>query len=429
MRRSSEQSPPQALAVILIMTALAIVVFMLLWLFLSEEPPVVYSKDPIKRTTEALFTTMRGNNPAIFKNGFGVYPTFPGCSERIFRRTKTFLVQQAVKNQWDLFERDALQNILQEQLLVDGINQVMASESSKPTPQAQGAGVQVVSSQGIVIGKCVLGDMYLSILSREGYILSASMGKVGIVRGEAVKTPKEVPLPEEDGQRKQPTGRDVSGMGGVERIMLLRHRIESSVRIQVMIGLSVAALALIVIIFLFRRPREREVESYSQYVRRKQPHQKLSEAEKPVDTLPVPNEGEVEIIEIPAVEDSDPPTKLVPIVHEKVKREWRLEAVDDQGHVESFAIPPHQLARHRKGFVVGRSGVLCDLYIGDDTLSKRQFRLVLDDEARLWIEDLNSTNGTLLHGKQLSPFDPTPVSEGDVIVPGSVTLKIVLSSG
>ena len=42
----------------------------------------------------------------------------------------------------------------------------------------------------------------------------------------------------------------------------------------------------------------------------------------------------------------------------------------------------------------------------------------------LFIEDLNSLNGTLVDGEAAPPFDPTPMREGQVVEVGGVALVL-----
>ncbi len=80
--------------------------------------------------------------------------------------------------------------------------------------------------------------------------------------------------------------------------------------------------------------------------------------------------------------------------------------------------------------VMGRSdalsGVTPDLdlepYVGELAgLSRRHARLTLRD-GQCWIEDLNSVNWTYLNNQRLSPEQPTPLKNGDLLRLGNVLL-------
>jgi hypothetical protein len=80
--------------------------------------------------------------------------------------------------------------------------------------------------------------------------------------------------------------------------------------------------------------------------------------------------------------------------------------------------------------VVGRadtlSGVAPDLnldqYAGELAgLSRRHARLFVQD-TRYWIEDLNSVNWTYLNQQRLTPEQPLPLNDGDLLRLGNVLL-------
>ena len=54
---------------------------------------------------------------------------------------------------------------------------------------------------------------------------------------------------------------------------------------------------------------------------------------------------------------------------------------------------PLNLLRSPAGMVIGRAPELCDVRIPDSDLLRRHIRCRLDS-GRIYIEDLNSTNGT-----------------------------------
>lgn len=70
--------------------------------------------------------------------------------------------------------------------------------------------------------------------------------------------------------------------------------------------------------------------------------------------------------------------------------------------------------------VIGRSPG-ADIVIGDDFVSGRHAR-VFPSGAEVIIEDLGSTNGTLVNGVRIS--GPTRLTAGDLIDVGSVRLKV-----
>jgi diguanylate cyclase (GGDEF)-like protein len=63
----------------------------------------------------------------------------------------------------------------------------------------------------------------------------------------------------------------------------------------------------------------------------------------------------------------------------------------------------------------------CEIYITvDDLVSRRHARIDLDDAGRVWLNDLDSTNGTLLNGREVSR--PVLLRRGDRVFLGDSTI-------
>ena len=75
---------------------------------------------------------------------------------------------------------------------------------------------------------------------------------------------------------------------------------------------------------------------------------------------------------------------------------------------------PARLLTAREGLVIGRNPALCHVVIEDGNVSRRHLRLRLRHGAVV-IEDLNSTNGSSLDGKALSPFVEQTLAKGGVV--------------
>ena len=75
------------------------------------------------------------------------------------------------------------------------------------------------------------------------------------------------------------------------------------------------------------------------------------------------------------------------------------------------------------GVVIGRSPRNSTFLIDDKTLSREHAKLFADRD-RLCIEDLGTTNGTRVNGRDLSPNSPATVRGGDVLELGAVRLRV-----
>ena len=103
--------------------------------------------------------------------------------------------------------------------------------------------------------------------------------------------------------------------------------------------------------------------------------------------------------------------------------DYLLTGATGDGNPVSVKIPGRLLGG--EGAVIGRSPRNSTLLIDDPTLSREHARLFLEpaDEV-LMLEDLGSTNGTRVNGRQLDARMPVPVRPGDVIEFGAVNVEL-----
>ena len=92
---------------------------------------------------------------------------------------------------------------------------------------------------------------------------------------------------------------------------------------------------------------------------------------------------------------------------------WYLEGALD--YSESLVVPITSTP-----FVIGRDQV-CDLSMTSNEISRKHAQIRLD-ESTLYVDDLNSTNGTFLN--RLPVSDPCPVRQGDVLHFGNVEFRV-----
>lgn len=99
-----------------------------------------------------------------------------------------------------------------------------------------------------------------------------------------------------------------------------------------------------------------------------------------------------------------------------------MSGVDPEGHPVRLEIGAHEL-RTPGGLVIGRSAGLVQCVIDRRTVSGAHARLKVDG-GRILIEDLNSTNGTWINGRPLSPRHPSEIRLGDQIAFGKLKLNV-----
>ena len=71
----------------------------------------------------------------------------------------------------------------------------------------------------------------------------------------------------------------------------------------------------------------------------------------------------------------------------------------------------------KDGFVLGRGADLVDAVLNHSSVSRRHARLTRY-HGRLYIEDLNSANGTWVNGRRIQRFVPTVLAPGDTVTLG-----------
>ena len=92
------------------------------------------------------------------------------------------------------------------------------------------------------------------------------------------------------------------------------------------------------------------------------------------------------------------------------------------GQPISLKLPGSLLAG--EGAVIGRSPRNATFLIDDETLSREHARMSATPDGGLQVEDLDSTNGTRLNGRQLRPRRPANVANEDALEFGGVKLRV-----
>ena len=96
---------------------------------------------------------------------------------------------------------------------------------------------------------------------------------------------------------------------------------------------------------------------------------------------------------------------------------------NNEGRVRAIpAAPPFdgsglERCAEKDGFVLGRGAYLVDAVLNHSSVSRRHARLT-GYHGRLYIEDLNSANGTWVNGRRIQRFVPTVLAPGDTVTLG-----------
>ncbi|MBN2498256.1 MAG: FHA domain-containing protein [Deltaproteobacteria bacterium] len=117
-----------------------------------------------------------------------------------------------------------------------------------------------------------------------------------------------------------------------------------------------------------------------------------------------------------SVDGTDPhgstlPSRLLQQAHELIVHEIRRKVSEGSGRV-----------------MLGRAAD-CDVVIGDETVSMLQSVFLFDADGRCTIEDMETTNGTLLNGTPLAFGAPTGLKDGDSLIMGDTRLLFFYPQG
>lgn len=100
-----------------------------------------------------------------------------------------------------------------------------------------------------------------------------------------------------------------------------------------------------------------------------------------------------------------------------------ISGVADSGATVRVLLPKGLLETDKKGVSIGRDADIVDFSFASQSISRRHARFRWKD-GRVHIEDLNSTNGTFVNGRQLDPFSLTPLNVGDNLKAGDTVLIV-----
>lgn len=117
-------------------------------------------------------------------------------------------------------------------------------------------------------------------------------------------------------------------------------------------------------------------------------------------------------------------TRTRTTIRRRVDNSWTFNGRDRDGVTFEIVVQEADLKAAPDGLVMGRHTEQCHIVVAHGSLSRRHARLMLS-EGRLAIEDLASTNGTIVDGMRLPVNQSRPLRHGAQIVMGEI--KFVLS--
>ena len=100
---------------------------------------------------------------------------------------------------------------------------------------------------------------------------------------------------------------------------------------------------------------------------------------------------------------------------------WILSGFDGGGNTVRHTLSLNDVGFKQDGVIIGRDAAEAALVIKSDSISRRHARIFYSD-SDIWVEDLNSTNGTVLNGNRLKESRAGVLSNGAKLVLGDVEL-------
>ena len=108
-------------------------------------------------------------------------------------------------------------------------------------------------------------------------------------------------------------------------------------------------------------------------------------------------------------------------------RAWRLVGANDVAAAIDFTVQEPALLETESGLLVGRSA-RANFVIEHDSVSRNHARFLLD-RGTLYLEDLDSMNGTWVDGQKLAPNAPVALKPGGIVEIGKIKLRVTGGSG
>ncbi len=96
---------------------------------------------------------------------------------------------------------------------------------------------------------------------------------------------------------------------------------------------------------------------------------------------------------------------------------WMLKVISGPNSGAEFAM------RRGSTYILGKDPNLCDIVFQDLSVSRQHARLIVDDENKIFIEDLGSRNGVLINGELIA--ERHSVTSQDLVALGTTSLLMI----
>lgn len=100
-----------------------------------------------------------------------------------------------------------------------------------------------------------------------------------------------------------------------------------------------------------------------------------------------------------------------------------IAGFDTSGHVIRLTFEMDNPKLISEGLLIGRDSSMCDLLVRDPSISRVHAK-IFQEGAQLFIEDMSSTNGTILDGQKIRPSQPARLHATGSLMLGDIDLSI-----
>lgn len=104
---------------------------------------------------------------------------------------------------------------------------------------------------------------------------------------------------------------------------------------------------------------------------------------------------------------------------------WVMSGFDFNGHVVRLTFSEDSPKLMSVGLYIGRDASACELHMNDPSVSRKHAKL-FKDQGAIWIQDLDSANGTVVNGLSMKPNHPVKLPTQGEVAFGAVELTIAM---
>ena len=104
---------------------------------------------------------------------------------------------------------------------------------------------------------------------------------------------------------------------------------------------------------------------------------------------------------------------------------WIMSGFDFNGHVVRLTFSEDSPKLMSGGLIIGRDSGACELQMNDPSVSRKHAK-IFKDQGVIWIQDLDSANGTVINGLSMKPNNPVKLPIQGEVAFGAVQLTIAM---